>query len=46
MTVVKKKQVDGKSRKQKLDQDQREEEPFYERLRRADHEYQTKKRQK
>ena len=44
VTMAKKKQADNKARKQKLDLEKHEE-PFYERLRRADNEYQTKKRQ-
>lgn len=43
--IAKKKQADNRARKQKLDFEKRNEEPFYERLRRTDHEYQIKKRQ-
>ena len=42
--AVKKKQADNKLRKLKVEQASIEEEPFYERLRRADKEYQDKKR--
>ena len=43
--LAKKKQTYNRSRQQKLDSERRNEEPFYERLRRTDAEYQTKKRQ-
>lgn len=42
--AVKKKQADNKLRKLKVEQASIDEEPFYERLRRADKEYQDKKR--
>jgi hypothetical protein len=41
--IAKKRQADTRARKARLDLEKRNEEPFYERLRRTDAEYQSRK---